>query len=151
MLVGAVADAATPTPTESFPQRASFDEFPARIGEWVGKRDALQSVYLDALRLDDYVLMDYRGPDGQLINFYSAYYRSQDNTRAIHSPHDCIPGGGWEIKKMEEREFPATNGRAAFKMNRAIVQLGSQRQIVYYWFDERGRRFTNEYVASTSM
>jgi EpsI family protein len=31
-------------------------------------------------------------------------------------------------------------------MMRAVIQLGSSRQLVYYWFQERGRHMTNEYV-----
>jgi EpsI family protein len=81
------------------------------------------------------------------VNFYAAYYQTQDSTRAIHSPHDCIPGGGWEITKLEQRTFPAASGTGGFQVNRAVVQLGAHRQIVYYWFDERGRQFTNEYLA----
>jgi exosortase D (VPLPA-CTERM-specific) len=147
VLVGAAVDAATPPPQLTYPDRASFAEFPTHLGDWVGKRDALQSVYLDKLLLDDYVLADYREPEGSSVNFYAAYYQTQDSTRAIHSPHDCIPGGGWEITKFEQRSIPATASVPAFKVNRAIVQLGDHRQIVYYWFDERGRQITNEYVA----
>ncbi len=147
VLVGAAADAAMPPPQLSYPERASFEEFPTHVGDWVGKRDALQSVYLDALHLDDYVLADYRDSEGVPVNFYAAYYQIQDSTRAIHSPHDCIPGGGWEITKFEQRSIPATAATPAFKVNRAIVQLGGHRQIVYYWFDERGRQITSEYVA----
>jgi exosortase D (VPLPA-CTERM-specific) len=147
VLVGAAAGIAIPAPHTTFPPRASFDEFPTRMGDWVGKRDSLQNMYLDALRLDDYVLADYRGLDGLPVNFYAAYYQTQDSTRAIHSPHDCIPGGGWEIKKFEQRSFSTPGSAKSFKVNRAVVQLGTNRQIVYYWFDERGRRLTNEYVA----
>jgi exosortase D (VPLPA-CTERM-specific) len=148
VLAGAAQAAATPPPTLTYPPRDSFAEFPTHIGDWVGKRDALQRVYLDRLNLDDYVLADFREADGAPpVNFYSAYYQSQDNSRAIHSPHDCIPGGGWEIVRFEQRSIPATAATPAFKANRAIVQLGAHRQIVYYWFDERGRQITNEYVA----
>jgi exosortase D (VPLPA-CTERM-specific) len=146
-LVGAVVEVAMPAPHSTYPARTSFDEFPVQIGDWVGRRDILQAVYLDALRLDDYVLADYRGPAGQMVNFYAAYYQQQDSTRAIHSPHDCIPGGGWEITRFEQRTFPADGGEGAFKFNRAVVQLGSHRQIVYYWFQERGRHLTSEYAA----
>jgi EpsI family protein len=31
-------------------------------------------------------------------------------------------------------------------MNRAVIQMGANRQVVYYWFQERGRHLTNEYV-----
>jgi exosortase D (VPLPA-CTERM-specific) len=147
VLAGAAVDVATPAPEFTYPQRASFDEFPTHVGDWVGKRDTLQGIYLNALRLDDYVLADYRESDGVPVNFYAAYYQTQDSTRAIHSPHDCIPGGGWEISKFEQRSIPATAATPAFKVNRAVVQLGSHRQIVYYWFDERGRQLTNEYIA----
>jgi EpsI family protein len=117
------------------------------MGDWVGERGSLQNKYLDVLRLDDYVITDYRAAGGLPVNFYAAYYRTQDASRIIHSPHDCIPGGGWEITKFEQRLFPATASTPAFKINRAVVQLGSRRQIVYYWFDERGRQLTNEYAA----
>jgi len=147
VLIGAGVDAALPTPTLAYPARLSFDEFPMEIGDWAGRRGALQGFYLDALRLDDYVLADFSENGAPPVNFYSAYYQSQDNSRAIHSPHDCIPGGGWEIVKFERHLLPATQTTPAFPVNRAIVQLGAHRQVVYYWFDERGRKITNEYVA----
>jgi EpsI family protein len=112
----------------------------------VGQRETLASVYLDALRLDDYVLASYHNSAGTPVNFYAAYYKSQDSSRAIHSPHDCIPGGGWQIKKLERRQFPRAGAAGAFPVNRAVIQLGPTRQIVYYWFQERGRHLTNEYV-----
>jgi EpsI family protein len=31
-------------------------------------------------------------------------------------------------------------------VNRALVELGSQRQLVYYWFLQRGRIITSEFV-----
>jgi exosortase D (VPLPA-CTERM-specific) len=147
VVVGAALGVAAPAPQTTFTPRTSLDEFPAEVGDWSGRRDTLQSVFLDALRLDDYVLADFHRAGGAPVNFYAAYYRTQDSTRAIHSPHDCIPGGGWEITKFEQRLLPATASTPAFMVNRAIIQLGSQRQIVYYWFDERGRHMTSEYVA----
>jgi exosortase D (VPLPA-CTERM-specific) len=144
---GAVMNLALPAPVSHLPARTSFYEFPIQVDEWVGRRDTLQDIYLNALRLDDYALADYQEPGGQTVNFYAAYYQSQDSSRAIHSPHDCIPGGGWEITRFEQRTFPAEGAAGSFKVNRAIVQLGAHRQIVYYWFDERGRRLTSEYAA----
>ena len=146
VLVGAVAGVATPAPSVTSLPRTSFDDFPARIGDWTGHKEALAPVYLDALRLDDYVMANYSMSSRPPINFYAAYYQTQDSTRAVHSPHDCIPGGGWEIQKLERRTFPAVGSNDSFPMIRAIIQLGANRQIVYYWFQERGRHLTNEYV-----
>jgi len=135
-----------PLQADSGPARASFDEFPTRFGTWEGQRDALQPVYLDVLRLDDYALINYRDANGRPVNFYAAYYQTQNASRAVHSPHDCIPGGGWEIQKLEQRVFPGSDHSGAFQINRAVVQLGSQREIVYYWFQERGRQLTSDYL-----
>jgi exosortase D (VPLPA-CTERM-specific) len=145
VLIGAVAGAAVPAPHVSSPERVAFAEFPTRFGAWVGRREVLEPIYLDALALDDYVIATYHDGGTTPVNFYSAYYRSQDSTRAVHSPHDCIPGGGWQITKFEQRSFPGT-AAGSFPVNRAVIQLGSARQIVYYWFEERGRHLTNEYV-----
>jgi exosortase D (VPLPA-CTERM-specific) len=148
VLIGAISGFAVPAAEITGPARAGFEDFPTQIGQWTGQRQSLQSVYLDALRLDDYVMINYRdtGANTTPINFYAAYYQTQDSTRAVHSPHDCIPGGGWEIQKLERRQFPAAGSNASFPMNRAVIQLGPSRQIVYYWFQERGRRLTNDYV-----
>ena len=32
-------------------------------------------------------------------------------------------------------------------VNRAIIQKGLNRQLVYYWFEQRGRHLTNSYAA----
>ncbi len=35
---------------------------------------------------------------------------------------------------------------APLRVNRALIQFGNQKQIVYYWFQQRGRVITNEYT-----
>jgi exosortase D (VPLPA-CTERM-specific) len=144
--VGATAEFTIPDRPEIPPARAEFAEFPARIGQWVGSRDKLEQVYLDALRLDDYLLMNYRDSGGLPINLYVAYYQSQRNGLSVHSPRRCLPGGGWEIRKFEQFSLPAADGRRSWPVNRVLIQQGNQKQLVYYWFMERGRRLTNEYV-----
>ncbi len=32
------------------------------------------------------------------------------------------------------------------QVNRALIQHGSSRQLVYYWFQQRGREITSEYL-----
>src|SRR5262249_49326125 len=50
---------ALPQRLEVQPTRADFTEFPLEIGPWHGRRQALQAVYLDTLKLDDYLLADF--------------------------------------------------------------------------------------------
>ncbi|MEP7242654.1 MAG: VPLPA-CTERM-specific exosortase XrtD [Gammaproteobacteria bacterium] len=146
VVVGATAILTMPTRHEIRPSRDAFDDFPTRVGAWVGQRGTLENIYLDALKLDDYVMADYHESTGIPVNFYAAYYYSQDTSRAVHSPRNCIPGGGWEIARIERRNLPSVAGSGPLAANRVVIQQGERKQVVYYWFQQRGRRITNEYM-----
>jgi exosortase D (VPLPA-CTERM-specific) len=136
-----------PRPTELFPARTSFDEFPMTLGVWSGRRDSLEGIYQDALKLDDYLLANYAQDTGGPINLYIAYYNSQRKGEAVHSPRSCLPGGGWQLRDFDQRTLGnvSIDGRP-LRVNRTLIELGNQRQLVYYWFQQRGRVITNEFV-----
>jgi exosortase D (VPLPA-CTERM-specific) len=155
LLVAVVPARALSQRPEMRPSRASFAGFPLQVGEWRGQRMTLEAIYLDTLRLDDYVLADYvdqsAGDSAQSVatpvNLYVAYYASQRSGQSAHSPRSCLPGGGWSIVDFGQHELPGVGAeRTALRVNRAIVQHGTQRQLVYYWFQERGRSITSEYL-----
>jgi EpsI family protein len=117
------------------------------IGGRAGKKNEMESIYLDALKLSDYILADYVGTDGQAVNFYVAYYDSQRKGASVHSPKSCLPGGGWRIKEFGQVAVDGAGSTgASISVNRAIIQMGDVRQLVYYWFQQRGRVMTNEYL-----
>jgi EpsI family protein len=65
----------------------------------------------------------------------------------VHSPRSCIPGDGWQIEALSKvgiANLPGRNGKD-LTVNRAVIAKGNTRQIVYYWFAQRGRHMTNEY------
>jgi EpsI family protein len=65
----------------------------------------------------------------------------------VHSPRSCLPGGGWRVLEFDQREVAGVRIHgASLRVNRAVVQQGADRQLVYYWFQERGRSITNEYL-----
>lgn len=146
VILGVTVEFAVPERPEITPSRAEFVDFPAHVGDWVGSRDTLEPVFLDALRLDDYLLMNYRDAGSLPINFYVAYYRSQRSGLSVHSPRLCLPGGGWQIQKFERYPLAGPDGRTLWPVNRVLIEKGGQKQLVYYWFRERDRRLTNEYV-----
>ena len=135
-----------PRPAEVIPARPSFTEFPMHIGSWSGRSSAMEGVFLDALRLDDYVLADYTNGREAPINLYVSYYNSQRKGEAVHSPRACLPGGGWDLSDFGQRALPGIqiNGQP-LRVNRTLIALGNQRQLVYYWFQQRGRVITNEF------
>jgi len=128
-------------------ERRSFAEFPMSLdGEWIGRRGTIDAKYLDVLQLDDYLMASYVGPSGAAVGFYSAYYGSQLAGRSAHSPRSCLPGDGWEIANLTTIELidPATGRNAP--VNRVVIVKGADTQLVYYWFQQRGRMVANEYL-----
>jgi len=126
------------------PDRSPLTTFPLELGEWQAREDRLDSLIERGLGLDDYLLADYRRATGESVNFYVAYYGSQRKGVSPHSPQVCIPGGGWLITSLD-RVMLAMTGDNAFEINRTVIERDGQRQLVYYWFEQRGRRMANEY------
>jgi EpsI family protein len=129
-----------PPQAESVPARHSFITFPMQIGEMSGHRLSLEGPVLDVLQLDDYLLADFASPGSPGVNLYASYYSSQRDRRVVHSPRACIPGGGWRIERSGRVAIEGTGLMA----NRMVITNGSERQLVYYWFDQRGRNLTSE-------
>lgn len=132
---------------EIIPARTIFAEFPMQINGWEGRRDSLEQQYIDALKFEDYILANYQSPDLEMVNFYVAYYDSQRKGESVHSPRSCIPGSGLRIDSLESVEIPDVKiAGSILRVNRAVIQEGDTTSLVYYWFLQRGRSITNEYM-----
>ena len=128
------------------PERLPLVMFPTQLGSWQqGKEKALDSNVERGLGVDDYLIRDYVSPDRRLVNFYVAYYGSQRKGVSPHSPEVCIPGGGWLITSLGRMPVRLDDG-SSFDVVRAVVEREGQRQLVYYWFEQRGHRIANEYL-----
>jgi exosortase D (VPLPA-CTERM-specific) len=145
LAVAAALSYAMPQRVELTPARKWFVDFPLALGAWHGRQGRIEDVYLDALKLDDYLMADFVSGTGS-VNLYAAYYASQRQGDSIHSPRSCIPGGGWRITQMSQVDVPGSTAGNALRVNRAVIELGTQRQLVYYWFKQRDRELTNEYA-----
>jgi len=153
LLLAAVGTIAllSPAREQTRPTRVPFSQFPLDLpGGWVGRLDYLDRDVIATLAVDDHLIANYARAGEPWVNFYTAYYDSQSGGQSAHSPRTCIPGGGWKIAQIEEVSVPLASAGAAgartasIPVNRAIIQKGEQRQLVYYWFDQRGRLLTNE-------
>jgi exosortase D (VPLPA-CTERM-specific) len=135
------------TQQEILPERQNFSGFPMSVDNWRGDEDELEDYYLRSLKLDDYLISDYADALGSVVNFYVAYYASQQAGSAAHSPRSCIPGGGWEMERVTQVGVPdiQVNGQP-LSVNRLIIKRGEVKQLVYYWFQQRGRVITNEWL-----
>ena len=129
---------------EKTPVAQPFAQFPLQVADWEGKRGVIEQEFIDQLTFSDYVVVDYRNPAGQVVNFYTAFYESQRKGESIHSPETCLPGAGWEFKKAGTLTLPIRTPRGEpMTVNKALVELGAARQLSYFWFPQRDRVLTN--------
>lgn len=115
--------------------------FPNQLGDWLGRSMALAPDVVRKLKFSDHLMLNYHRPDlVEPVNLYVAFYANQRNGESPHSPRVCIPGGGWEIENFQRMEV---DGRP---VNRVLITREGQKQLVYYWFAERGTVVANEYL-----
>lgn len=154
LLVGAIGLHILGDRKEDPLDRKSFSEFPLYHNGWAGRERAIEPDILNTLKLTDYFQANFKHRDYPIfVNFYTAFYASQTKGASIHSPKSCLPGDGWVLSNMSLKTIPGlTNGYGEpLVVNRALMKKGKSAQIVYYWFEQRGRNLTSEYEAKWYM
>ena len=133
--------------------RKPFAEFPIRLGDWSGHDRELDKQVLDLLKLTDYVMRVYvPGSEAQTqqsaapFAIYVGYYGSQRSGATYHSPKNCLPGGGW-VFRSNDRVSGVIPGRPDAEVNRVVIEKGFDRQLILYWYQDRGRIVASEYAA----
>ncbi len=125
------------------PDRTEFVDFPLDLGEW--NCSAIQEMTKSTLvKLDvtDYLLCDFRNvQEASIANVYVGYHSSQTrdtggNDNIIHPPEHCLPGSGWDI--IQSEVVPLDIGVKG-EAKRMIIAKGNMRNLVYFWYQSRGR------------
>jgi EpsI family protein len=98
-------------------------------------------------------------PHGSPVWLYIGYYGSQRTGVTYHSPLNCLPGSGWSILHRDEAPVDLGAARRAgvssqtaaprpfVRVNRVVIQKGLDKQLILYWYQDRGRIITSEYWA----
>jgi EpsI family protein len=129
---------------ESVPPREAVSSLPMTVGDWQGRDlPPWDEKIVNLVGADEYINRRYLRSDA-MADLYVGYYQSQQQGSMIHSPQNCLPGAGWQPIAHERLSVPV-NGRVLI-VNRYIVEKDSDRQVVLYWFQGRGRVVANEYA-----
>ena len=98
--------------------------------------------------MDSYVLRQYVRPGQEegsdFFSVYVGFYERQSQGHSIHSPKNCLPGGGWEPLTSGVATLPSPNGPVS--VNRYLIGNGQAQALVLYWYQGRGRVTANEYL-----
>lgn len=144
---------AAPAPERELVVRENFAFFPREIESWSGNFMPLEDATQEVLKASDYINATYAAPgEAEAVNFFVAFYETQTEGAGIHSPEVCLPVGGWEMFTLDSTpvSFPGTV-YGDFNVNRAVIQKGLSKQLVYYWFEQRGTRMTNDFAVKAGV
>ncbi len=96
---------------------------------------------LKALELDDYV-NQYHSNGNDTISLYIGYYLTTKKVGAVHDPLVCFPGQGWVISDRQKGKIVLNSKlMESISYSSMIVQFGSQRQLVIYWFQSYDKTY----------
>ncbi len=132
------------------PDRSDLSGLPYEFDGWRSQVQEVDADTLNVLGADDYIITNLENPDNEAFNLYIAYLNMQRQGHSWHSPRQCIPGGGWQIVAHDYAEATLDDGDT-FRYNRIIIENRGFRQLVYYWYDQRGRKLANEFVMKSFL
>jgi exosortase D (VPLPA-CTERM-specific) len=147
VVLAALAWHFAPAQTKVKPPRAPLSQMSMETGDWQGKPTILDPSIERVLGADDYFMGDFTSRAAALpVNFFIAYYESLTSGSGLHSPEVCLPTGGWEVSRWQRHALSLPGGQGSFAVNRAVIQKGLDRALVYYWFEQRGRQLAGDYA-----
>ncbi|MDA3918279.1 MAG: EpsI family protein [Deltaproteobacteria bacterium] len=125
----------------------SLSNFPKQLGPWTlqNTRESGSEV-INLLGVNDYIDYTYQNNKGNQINFYVGFYESVGTGGGYHSPKNCLPGGGWGIDTTKNIKItPNKKLKTQVNATEMIIRNGNQYQVVFYWYQNRGRIIASEY------
>ncbi len=168
LLVGAIGFIQTLHQKEQLIANKPFAEFPLTLADqWRGRELGMEERILNVLKLSDYMMRVYvpyaaQGGmesdlnDGQNVRvkptianpvwLYVGFYQSQRTGSTYHSPKNCLPGAGWQFIDSDLIDLRISEN-VNITINKVLIQKGLEKQVILYWYHDRGRVIASEYWA----
>ena len=126
------------------PLARPFAEFPPAHAGWrMAGQSSLSENVIKVLMPTDYLSRRYVAEDGTTVDMYLSFFDGGPDSGGIHSPKHCMPGSGWF--EMSSQRTTLELGGETVNLVRAVYAMGEQRELIYYWFDMRGKTMSDEY------
>ena len=138
------------------PPRESFEHFPKDLGNgWsCVSPERMDPRAEKELGVTDYMLCTFRNAQTrELATVYVGYHATQireegggSSENSIHPPAHCLPGSGWDIisRQTVPLDMPGLPQKNA-GVKRLLIAKGNSRELVYYWYQSRGRVISQDW------
>jgi len=142
LLVGALALTRMTSPVRASAP-PDLGAIPSTMGEWVGEpAPPLDPETARVLAADLYLHRYYSSPHG-VVEMDVAYYSQPRVGANMHSPLNCLPGNGWEVRDV--RDATVIAGTRSWRVRDTVVERRGSRFALTYWFQNRHRVVSNEW------
>ncbi len=135
--------------SEVAPKPRPLQQFALQAADWDTWQDVqLDQETLNVLKADDILSRVYRERGtGEAVDLFVAYFQTQRNGKAPHSPKNCLPGSGWTASESGAIDVPIIGETHPIRINRYIVARGSNQSVVLYWYQSKDRVVASEFSA----
>jgi EpsI family protein len=130
--------------------RQPLHTLPYKLGDWMGSEHPLEDQVVQAVGVSDYTNRAYFESGGAPVYLYVGYYASQRTGDTIHSPKNCLPGSGWDPIQEGYATIRISESQT-LSVNRYVIEKEQDKQLVFYWYQGRGRVIANEYLGKMWM
>jgi EpsI family protein len=120
------------------------------LGKWSGQERPLSEQIVQAVSVSDYTNRIYSADGMAPVQLYVGYYGSQKTGDTIHSPKNCLPGAGWDPVHSGFFTISVGGGHQII-VNEYVIQQDQNQQLVFYWYQGRGRVVASEYAGKFWM
>ena len=128
----------------SVPSGRPLNDLPLAHNGWrVVSQASFSEKVLDLLKPTDYLSRKYAGRGGEVVELYVGYHNGGRESGEIHSPKQCLPGGGWF--KLKEDETSVSSGGRDIRFVKAVYQKGDAREGFLYGYQVKGEPLSSEY------
>jgi EpsI family protein len=86
----------------------------------------------------------FRRSDGAEVWMFVGYFAQQQVNSQIHSPRNCIPGGGWRVASLQQERLDLDGDAQTASHMR--IRRNERSQDVFYWFCTQGGVVAGEYA-----
>jgi EpsI family protein len=102
---------------------------PETIGEWRGSDLVLEPEVVSMLSADVTIYRQYRHPNGREMELFWIAYSFQGEGKTMHSPHNCLPAAGWDVKEKKCVEVDP-----GLQAGYLLLNYGDYCMETIYWF-----------------
>jgi EpsI family protein len=153
LAVGVIATTAGVHTQRVMPLRAPLaTAIPGTLAGWASQDIEVSEEEQRVAGMDSYVMRVHEPAEASATSWftvYVGYYESQAQGNTIHSPKNCLPGGGWEPLTSQRQAIATPLGE--IMVNRYLIANGAAKSLVLYWYQGRGRVEANEYTVKWDL